>query len=269
MKKITLFFITAIFISCMNKSPSSNNKVIEPVVVDGITCEYTYGNGSYDRIITSEIISDTLVLRKILNQLPPKENIIYFNIPELTEPGEEYAYLMGMNLITVENPPKNKEEALLLKKISQVKSAIVDLNIIPLNDLKFETITIYLDNIEVASKTYLRYQNETDQGLKKELTSLRQKLVSTQKTAFPRMRKIFADNLKQKLWVDDIKVSQSGTTITFTGYQFATNRNIKEGYEAISDLLRRLRFKRANFRWSEYGEYTYYTIETPSDQEIQ
>ena len=87
---------------------------------------------------------------------------------------------------------------------------------------------------------------------------------------FPRIRSEYAKLVDEKLWSEDIDVSKYGTSITFTGGIFASNKNIQDFQSTISSTLSDFRFKRANYKWYEYDdEYTYYTISSPKDSEIK
>lgn len=271
MKKLVSFIIVFILLlSCTNtgeKKPQT--KLNETFYIDSISFDYKKENEVFARVLSSDFVTDTLILRNVLNDMGISEKIIYFHRTDLNKSGEEYAYLMGNNLTIAENYPKTKEEALFMHKITDIKNAISDIESIPLNDLNYDASIIYLDHIKTASNVYLRFENTADKKLMKENNILKQKLVSTQRQLFPKLRKFFAEDAKKKLWEDDIDVKYSGTTISFIGYQFAANKNIKESYEAISEHLHQLRFKQANFKWNEYSEYTFYKIESPADQEIK
>lgn len=87
---------------------------------------------------------------------------------------------------------------------------------------------------------------------------------------FPRIRSEYAKLVDEKLWSENIDVSKYGTSITFTGGIFASNRNIEDFQSTIRRTLSDFRFKRANYKWYEYDdEYTYYTIYSPKDSEIE
>lgn len=271
MKKLVSFIILSILLlSCTNSGEKKSQTLLnETFYIDSISFDYKEVNGTFARIITSDFVTDTTLLRKVVISLSPPENIIYFHHLNLTQSGEEYAYLMGNNIFVVENFPKSKEEALFMEKIAEIKTAISEIESIPLNSLKLDGSIMYLDFIQSAANVYLKFENTADQKLMKENNILKTKLISIQRQLYPKLRKLFAEDAGKKLWENDIKVTSSGTTITFSGYQFAANINIKESYEAISQSLHQLRFKRANFKWNEYSEYTYYKIDSPSDQTIK
>ncbi len=91
---------------------------------------------------------------------------------------------------------------------------------------------------------------------------------------FPKQRVAYGKEMRDKLWEDDFKVRVSGRSkdvITFINAYFVANRNIKEFHQKVSSDLHRLRFSRANYKWADtsYGEYTYYTIDSPLDTKIE
>jgi hypothetical protein len=133
-----------------------------------------------------------------------------------------------------------------------------------------DNYNIVLDAIDIIYSDYNELLKIDDnQELAKKIQNLKSSISKMQIKVFPKLRKAFAENAKHKLWEEDINVQFQGTTISFTGYIYASNKNIKDSYNAISDILEKLRFKRANFKWSEYGEYTYYTIQSPKDNEVK
>jgi hypothetical protein len=105
------------------------------------------------------------------------------------------------------------------------------------------------------------------------LNGLKKKLVSLQNAEFPKLRKAYGKIAKEDLWIHNIDVLVKGnrsTTIEFVGGYFANNSNIKETQDALSEILNGLRFKRVNYKWYKYDEeYTYYTLRTVGDNELQ
>lgn len=97
----------------------------------------------------------------------------------------------------------------------------------------------------------------------------KQKYIAFRVKNYPLARKAWAQSARNRLWSQDIDVSYSGRTITFTGAVFASNSGIKEVYDNIRDALYQLHFKRCNFKWYKYDdEYTYYTIDSSNDNEV-
>lgn len=93
-------------------------------------------------------------------------------------------------------------------------------------------------------------------------------LKSIQTRNYPKARKFYIQKMKKEMWINDVEVYGSGTTITFVSYMFASNSNIQTAYTSVKPGLENLRFKRVNFKWAEHNEYTYYTLDTPSDGTI-
>lgn len=100
---------------------------------------------------------------------------------------------------------------------------------------------------------------------------LEQGLISLQIREFPKMRKAYGEIAGKELWRHDVEVKVFGTangTIEFVGYHFSLNANIEDTHKELKDMLTQLRFDRANYKFSEYGEYTYYTLKSKKDSEI-
>jgi hypothetical protein len=117
-----------------------------------------------------------------------------------------------------------------------------------------------------------RYANHEDREVAALVKKGKQKLVALQKREFPKFRKHFGVIAKNMLWEHDIEVKTQGsgyTTIVFTASMFARNKNIKDVHETLRDVLYLFRFNRASYKWSKHvGEYTYYDMGAPSDDEL-
>jgi hypothetical protein len=98
-----------------------------------------------------------------------------------------------------------------------------------------------------------------------------QKLKALKQKVYPILRKRYTEQTSKLLWEHDIEckvVGNRNTEIVFVGGLFASNKNIKEYYTTLYDVLNQLRFKRADFKWySMDTEYTYYKIDSPQDSE--
>lgn len=106
--------------------------------------------------------------------------------------------------------------------------------------------------------------------LKDQLVKYKLKLIKTQKNVYPKLRKAFAEDAKNRLWEQDIDVSYSasGKSILLVGAIYASNKNIQESYLALNDALYELRFKKISFKWYEYDNGSYYTVESPNDNYV-
>lgn len=130
-----------------------------------------------------------------------------------------------------------------------------------------------LKALNAASQVLLNakdYQLNAEQ--QQALKTLRKSLVEKQKAGFPNMRDAFGPVVRKMLWEVDITAKTTGAgyrTIKLTGGWFALNRNIKQVQEDMLPMLNRLRFKRAEYRWSDIAnKYQYYELETPADDEL-
>lgn len=120
------------------------------------------------------------------------------------------------------------------------------------------------------------YEEGEDLPLTSEQEALRQqfkaKLIQTQKKALPIFRDAYGPVMLKDLWEHDASARTFGsnfTTVEFVAGMFAANRNIKQFQESVSNSLHQLRFKQARYKWyKEDDEYTYYTLDTFSDDEL-
>jgi hypothetical protein len=115
-------------------------------------------------------------------------------------------------------------------------------------------------------------KESNDKEIAKLTNDLEKKVIASQQKNFPKLRLAYYKFIKNTLWEHDVEVSLSGngnTNIKFTGAYFAANKNIKTTQEALSEMLKSLRFKQTQYRWySGQDEYTYYTITSPKDNDI-
>lgn len=245
---------------------NDTTELVKTVIIDSVECINQYQDGDFVRIVTSKMMSDSVFLRKVINEFNLNHKVVYFHIPELQEKGEQYAFFSGDNIFVYENPPKSKADVEAIKVTDNIAANISNLEVLNMNkNLEYEGISGYLETIDNAALACRDYKENDNIRVKEQLKKLSSKLKSTQIAVFPRLRKLFAEESKKRLWEENIEVSHSGRTISFTGYVYASNKNIKESYEAISVLLYNLRFSRINFRWSEYDGFTYYNINSPAD----
>lgn len=277
MKRVLLLVaVMAAFLmsSCNKTKEQSSNDFTEnettsnqmSVIIDSVECTYQYVNDNCARVITSKMMLDSAFLRKTINELKVTENIVYFHIPELSGSGEEYASCTGKNIFVYQHPPKTRADVDAIKEIDNMASNMSDLEVLNMNkELEYGGISGYLETISNAALAYNNHKDSDNKRVKEQSKRLLNKLKATQIAVFPKLRKLFAQESKNRLWEENITVTHTGRTISFTGYIYANNKNIKESYEAIAGLLSKLRFSKANFRWSESDGYTYYTINSPAD----
>lgn len=139
-----------------------------------------------------------------------------------------------------------------------------------INNLLKNTSVDYVSQIQ----TFYNAIDEIKDAISEEKdTSLKAKwtreLKAMQAKQFPKARKVWAQEAKEKMWEYDCEVNISGKTLTLTAGMFAANANIKTAYQNIADALHDLRFKRCNFKWYRYDDnYTYYTINSKNDTDL-
>jgi len=89
----------------------------------------------------------------------------------------------------------------------------------------------------------------------KEVISLTKKLkkmaITSQEVNLPKLRAIYGNFLKEKLGEQNFTVTVSGkkkNVLSFTGYAFADNKNIKMFHDNLSAMLHLTRFKQSLFK---------------------
>lgn len=108
-----------------------------------------------------------------------------------------------------------------------------------------------------------------DPTIKQLIPQMQSALVKTQAKEFPAMRQAYTKVVKQATWENNVDVSVSGRSITFTGALFASHKNIETIETSAEPILKDLRFNRVNYKWYEYDDnYTYYDLDTPADTAI-
>lgn len=114
--------------------------------------------------------------------------------------------------------------------------------------------------------------DENDQ----DLVNIRKELIEVarnyQVKQYPIERKEWLDTMGDLLWEQDYEVYISGpanNTATFIHWSYVNNANKKKDYESSRDIFYKLRFDKVNFKWTEYGEYTQYTLESKADSFIE
>jgi hypothetical protein len=102
---------------------------------------------------------------------------------------------------------------------------------------------------------------------------IEKRLSTFQKRMLPGLRISFKERSRELLWEHDIYVrvyGKNNTIVEFSGAVFAANANIKSVHEQVGDVLQKLRFKQARFKWYKgANEYTYYDLtNSPADETL-
>lgn len=156
-----------------------------------------------------------------------------------------------------------KSERLIAEKkateanITKIQSKIRQINNgrIPILDIP-KTIQEFPDTPELST-----YRNQLIQAAR-----------NHQIKTFPILRKDYAERIGKELWENDYDIYTKGggnSTIVFVHWSFASNSSIKTTQELFRDKIDELRFDRAEYKWSEYGEYTYYDMKAEADSYIE
>lgn len=163
------------------------------------------------------------------------------------------------------------------KRIDDLKSAIESIEKNPLLNGKntwgsVSEIFQDVDFFDISPGFLLSAEIFQDQpDLIKYSKSVHQKFKKAQLEAFPKMRKAYGKFSGSELWEHNVDVKVTGsrsTTIEYQAVIFANNKNIKDFQSKMSDPLKSLRFKRAQYRiFKNDSESVYYTLETLKDSD--
>ncbi|WP_299465478.1 hypothetical protein [uncultured Microscilla sp.] len=135
-----------------------------------------------------------------------------------------------------------------------------------------QSIQIEVALFDVWAKMIKEAEAANDPQVKQVGKQLEYQVKLVQLREFPQMRKAYKKIAYQKLWLENIETSISGykfTTLEFTGGAFASNKNKQSMQTTLTEILKMLRFKKVNYKFTKYdSEYTYYTVDSPKDNEI-
>lgn len=133
------------------------------------------------------------------------------------------------------------------------------------HSLFFNEVDIALEAISEAEMFQVDSITGLSNQLKKDLSSFQEKYL-------PILRKEYLEEAKQKVWLEDVKLSWSGkgnTNLLFIGSMFAANQNKQDFMETIQPMMMKYRFKKVSYKWYEYDEDgVTYTINSKEDKEI-
>lgn len=135
------------------------------------------------------------------------------------------------------------------------------------------SIQIEIALFSVYASIVDEYINDSNPTIKNLAIQLRTRVSNLQKKEFPKIRKAYAEVVAKTMWEHNITVTSlwgTNSTIELVWWIFANNKNTKDSYGLIADMLKSLRFDRANFKWYKYDdEYTYYDVESLSDDKVE
>jgi hypothetical protein len=224
---------------------------------------------NYARVKSNFFLTETEII-EVVDSLEITQGLVFFHLNEMTDRGEEYAQKSKYSIEIYKNPPKTKAEAVYQRKKIGIDGQIEVIETLYKNGINSSNYNSILNALSIISKDYRELDWKAGEApeFKKKIQTIELSISKTQVKAYPVCRKAWAEEVRNKLWEHDIKVSYSGTAITLTGAYFASNANIKSTYEALSQKLYNLRFKRISFKWYEYDNAQYYTINSPKDNEV-
>lgn len=275
---LLLICICVVLNSCGNRTSKDNSdqesKVTVPsevalidkhFTVDNIQCHVYENTPDYVRIETTDVLSKD-AMKRVIDTLGTaiKGNIIYFHIDPIRDRGAEYATYMTTSsyVIMADKVVRNKFDFNIQRGLIKLEALNLTINI------EMDNISSILSQLKDLSTVLNDAQLNLppdDPSRKKELIQLEKKIVAARKKYYPLMRKAYYKHIKQVMWVEDVEVKMYGSTIYFYGGIFFSNKNKQEGFAAVYDIVRDLRFKRVCFGPYDGGDYTYWDVYEDGD----
>ena len=162
-----------------------------------------------------------------------------------------------------------EQEGLLVMGDGQIKDKTVNFTQMGVVDGFLEII----DNAAAAIQRAEAEQSTLTPEQVRRVKMAKAKISALQKRLFPQMRAAYRKTAADALWEHDIEVSVKGTgntTITFFGFWFASNANIKASEQQLDATVSRLRYKKIQFAaYREAQRGAGYGLNTPADGVIK
>lgn len=189
-----------------------------------------------------------------------------------TPPTQVGSQVASVSNIAVAEPSKEDKAAEYIERITSETKSIPSFKAKEYGK-DIETIAI---GVALLNAWATIYDDGASLNLSKEQETVRQtykKAISKkQAEALPILRDLYGPAMRKQLWEVDGKAKTFGNkfkTIEIISGAFAANRNIKSTHETLHPTLSMLRFTRAQYKWLDANvEYSYYTMETPSDTDL-
>lgn len=237
-----------------------------PFKIDTIECFVYENTPEYVRLETSDVLSEDAI-KKVVDTLGYEVtgNIFYFHINGIRDRGAEYATYMTQNsyLSYADKVVRNQFDLRLQKAADMLMfmeaNTTLTMDVVPTIVAGFKEVAEYLEEAEI----YMTPSSREEQA---SLAKLKKRFAADKRKFYPMMRRAYFKKAKSVMWEEDVEVKMRGDNVLyFYSGIFFTNKNKKEAYTAIYDMVRDLRFKRVCFGPYEGGEYTYWNVYEGND----
>lgn len=165
-------------------------------------------------------------------------------------------------------PSKDEWRQELVDELNAEKEYIDSVVPMAKNTKSGEMLCGYVSDMEAIADKKLKDSTYTDvleeQEIVDKINDNKKRASAILPTLKSVCRKQYAKYLDDKLWEHniDVETSNGGTTITFIGGIFASNKNIKDFQNQSAETLRMFGFKRVIYKWIPHDpNYTYYDLE--------
>ena len=230
----------------------------------------------YKRILSGNAYSDTLISENEIKELMLRNHVENYHVVNFyfNNLGRKQAYAgyKDGKVLYYAGPKTMKEANIkgLKDDIERIKKSTDNLLDKYYNDVaSIElAVAILVENESRATSIRRNYSTEYPE-IAREIKDLENHIDKQKIKIFPLLRNRYISIANSVGWESDIEVSGSGKNgiIVFTSYRFASNKNIKDMFEGLESILKKLRFKEAEFKWTKYSESTSKWIHSKDDDE--
>ena len=230
----------------------------------------------YKRILSGSAYSDTLISENEIKELMLDNHvenyhtiIFYFNNLGRKQAyagykGGKVSYYTGPRTMKEANTKGLKED------IERIKKSTDNLLDKYYNDVaSIEIAVAILEENESRAAFIRRNYSKEYPEIARDIKDLESHIDKQKIKIFPLLRSRYISIANSIGWESNIEVSGSGKnrTIVFTSYRFASNKNIKEMFDGLEPILKKLRFQEAEFKWTKNSEVTSKWIYSKDDDE--
>ncbi len=229
-----------------------------------------YDSYCEDYIFETDTLLEIQEMEQILKTMNVSEgHRASFRFDNNIYPKGQYASYEKDSLFYIENYPRSLDEANINSLMGDIQRISKSIDEIKITD-EFQSwnhAEIAFTNAGIDYMVLVEHCEDYPQ-LKEDFSALKRRIINKQRKCFPEIRRKYIKWAGSQLRENDIEVYGNNTTITYVSSGFIYNDNVVGAYSAIESTLQQFRFKRANFKWSEYADYTYYNINSKEDSEL-
>ena len=199
---------------------------------------------------------------------------------------EEELAQMEIEKVEQQKVADEKAEQLAIEQLEQQKQEIIEIKERLTKEIEgigaYDTNNIKGDSISLGITLWLlgalvdiatEHENHVDTEIVDLSKQLQSKISTLQGKLYPIMRKKYGEYINKAFWHADAYIDVTtkwwySDTIIFVWWAFTSSKNIKQIHNDVWEILIKLRFTTAEYRWIPNGAWAVYTMDTLNDNEI-